>query len=198
MDILLKISKIIDNISERAGTISTALVLITVAVGFYNVVARYIGRYIGIQLSSNFFIELQWYLYSLTFFFGFTYLLKNDGNVRVDFIYSNWPIKRKAWLNLVGHILFLLPLCLIGIYATINPVMSSWGRLPNGDWGTWEVSPDPGGLPRAPIKSMIIVAFMLLLFQTFSELIKLAAILKGHEELKTVIEHDKEKERPAE
>lgn len=198
MDILLKISKIIDNISERAGTISTALVLITVAVGFYNVVARYIGRYIGIQLSSNFFIELQWYLYSLTFFFGFTYLLKNDGNVRVDFIYSNWPIKRKAWLNLVGHILFLLPLCLIGIYATINPVMSSWGRLPNGDWGTWEVSPDPGGLPRAPIKSMIIVAFMLLLFQTFSELIKLAAILKGHKELKTVIEHDKEKERPAE
>lgn len=198
MDILLKISKIIDNISERAGTISTALVLITVAVGFYNVVARYIGRYIGVQLSSNFFIELQWYLYSLTFFFGFTYLLKNDGNVRVDFIYGNWPLKRKAWLNLVGHILFLLPLCLIGIYATINPVMSSWGRLPNGDWGTWEVSPDPGGLPRAPIKSMIIVAFVLLLFQTFSELIKLAAIVKGHKELKTVIEHDKEKERPAE
>ncbi len=197
MQPLLKISAAIDRLSERMGDISTILVIITVAVGFYNVVARYVGRYIGVQLSSNFFIELQWYLYSLIFFFGFTYILRHDANVRVDFIYGNWPIRRKAWFNLIGHLLFLLPLCLIGIYVTINPVLFSWGKLPNGGWGTWEVSPDPGGLPRAPIKSMIIVAFTLLLLQTFSELIKLVATLRG-QQTAVKLEHHKESERPVE
>lgn len=197
MQPLLKISAAIDRLSERMGTIATLLVLITVLVGFYNVVARYVGRYIGVQLSSNFFIELQWYLYSLIFFFGFSYILRHDANVRVDFIYGNWPTRRKAWFNLIGHLIFLLPLCLIGIYVTINPVLFSWGRLPNGGWGTWEVSPDPGGLPRAPIKSMITVAFTLLLLQTFSELIKLVAILRG-QQVAIKLEHNKEGERPAE
>lgn len=180
--LLLGYVKAVDALSEFLGAISMHLVWVTVAVGFYNVVVRYMGRFIGLQLSSNVFIETQWYLYSLVFFFGFAYILKNGINVRVDFLYANFTEKRRALIDFIGHILFLVPFSILGIYVTINPVMSSWGRLPNGGWGVWEMSPDPDGLPRAPIKTMIIVAFVSLLLQTIAELIKLWGTLAEKEE----------------
>ncbi|MDQ4077081.1 MAG: TRAP transporter small permease subunit [Chloroflexota bacterium] len=192
METLIKFSRIVDRISERLGWVSMMIVLLTLVVGFYNVVARYVGRFIGVQLSSNFFIELQWYLYSLVFLLGFAYILKHEINVRVDFIYANWPPKKKAMLNFLGHIFFLIPFTILGILVTINPVLRSWGRLPGGGWTSWEVSPDPGGLPRAPLKTMIIVAFVLLLLQTISELIKLWLVLKGKEEYLTLDKRDPE------
>jgi len=181
MRYLLRFTSFIDRISEWAGILSTGIVLITVVIGFYNVMARYIGREIGVTLSSNAFIEIQWYLFSLVFFFGFPYALKHGVNVRVDFYYTNFTAKRKAWVDFIGHLLFLIPYCLIGIYATVGPVLKSWGQLPNGEFGTWEMSSDPGGLPRAPIKTMIIVAFVLLLLQAIAEVIKRYAIIRGTE-----------------
>lgn len=164
---------VVDTVSEKLGWLSMFLVIVTVAIGFYNVLARYIGRFIGMQLSSNVFIETQWYLYSLVFFLGFAYILKHGVNVRVDFIYANWPKRRKAMLDFWGHIFFLIPYCLIAIWVTISPVMASWRQ--------WEQSPDPSGLPRAPIKSMIIVAFVLLLLQAIAEEIKLFRVIRGEE-----------------
>jgi TRAP-type mannitol/chloroaromatic compound transport system permease small subunit len=185
MRALLRMAHAIDTLTEWLGTLSALLVLVTIAVGFYNVVARYLGRYIGVNLASNVYIEAQWYLYSLTFFLGFAYILKHDINVRVDFLYANWSPKTKAWINLLGTLLILIPFCILGIWVTWNPVLSSWGRLPNGAWGNWEMSPDPNGLPRAPLKSMIIVAFGTLLLQSVAQLIKYAAILRGHDEIVT-------------
>lgn len=182
---LLKVAGFIDGITERIGGLANWIVIITIVVGFYNVVARYVGRYVGVRLSSNVFIELQWYLFSLIFFLGFAYILKHGVNVRVDFLYTNWSEKRQAWVDFLGTLLFLIPLCLIGIYVTYNPVMSSWGRLPNGNWGTWEVSPDPEGLPRAPIKTMIIVAFVLLLLQSIAQAIKHLAVILGYTDIAT-------------
>ena len=180
--VLLKISNFIDNLSEGVGGVSVWLVIVTVAVGFYNVLVRYIGQYIGVQLSSNLLIEMQWYLYSLVFFLSFAYILKNGINVRVDFIYANWSKKRKALLDFWGHLLLLVPYCVIGIWVTVHPVMTSWRQ--------WEQSPDPDGLPRAPLKAMIIVAFALLLLQAISELIKLFAVLCGAEdEVEDLAEH---------
>lgn len=179
MKLLLKLSHTIDQFNEQLGNLSTWLVVITIVIGFTNVLTRYIGRFVGLRLSSNLAIELQWYLYTLIFFTGFAYILKNGVNVRVDFLSSKWTRRRQVWIDIVGHLLFLVPFCLIAIYVTINPVLLSWGRLPDGSWGNWEVSPDPNGLPRAPIKSMIIVAFGCLLLQTLSELIKYVAFLKG-------------------
>jgi len=173
MQTLLKFSKTIDAISERLGWLSMMLVILTVVIGFYNVLARYVGRFIGMQLSSNVFIETQWYLFSLVFFLSFSYILKNGINVRVDFIYTNWSKRSKALLDFWGHLFFLLPYCLLGIWVTVNPVITSWTQ--------WEQSPDPGGLARAPIKSMIIVAFVMLTFQTISELIKLWAVIRGED-----------------
>ena len=190
MRALLKFTQIVDGLSERLGWLSMILVVVTIAIGFYNVVARYSGRFIGAQLSSNVYIELQWYLYSLVFFLGFAYILKNGINVRVDFLYANFPKKRKILIDFWGHLLLLVPFCIIGIYVTINPVLVSWGRRSNGTWGTWEMSPDPSGLPRAPIKTMIIVAFVLLLLQTISELIKYGITLWGKEETVVIDESE--------
>ena len=180
---LLRLAHAIDALTEWMGHLSTALVIVTIAVGFYNVVARYVGRTIGVNLASNFYIEAQWYLYSLIFFLGFAYILKHDINVRVDFLYTHWSEKTKAWINLAGTLLFLIPFCVMGIWVTFNPVLTSWGRLPSGMWGTWEMSPDPDGLPRAPLKSMIIVAFVTLLLQAVAQLIKYIAVLRGRDEI---------------
>jgi TRAP-type mannitol/chloroaromatic compound transport system permease small subunit len=188
----LRVAHAIDALTEWLGNASSVLVIVVVAVGFYNVLVRYLGRYIGLNLSSNFYIEAQWYLYSLVFFLGFAYILKHDINVRVDFLYTHWSNKTKAWINLWGTLLFLIPFCVMGIWVTFNPVLTSWGRLPNGMWGTWEVSPDPDGLPRAPLKSMIIVAFVTLLFQAVAQLIKYVAIIRGHEEIASELAEEAE------
>ncbi len=177
---LLQLSTAIDAGIELIGKSLNWLVLITIAVGFYNVVARYVGRLLGMQLSSNAFIELQWYLFSITFLLSFPYILKHGANVRVDFLEARWSEKRKALINFWGTVLFLLPFCLLGLWVTFNPVLQSWGLLPNGSWGPWEVSPDADGLPRAPIKSMVLVGFVLLLIQSISQLIKYWAIWTGH------------------
>lgn len=177
MQVLLRVSDAIDALNEWIGSKTAYIVIAMVAIGFVNVVARYVGRFIGTRLTSNAIIELQWYLFSIMFFLGFAYILKHNLNVRVDFWYANWSPRRRALIDFAGTLLFLIPFCILAIVVTINPVLFSWGRLPNGNWGTWEVSPDPDGLPRAPIKSMIIVAFVLLLLQAISQAIKYFAII---------------------
>ncbi len=173
-------SRWMDSVSVFLGKIAALLVVLTVAIGFYNVVARYAGRFLGVKLTTNMLIELQWYLFSLIFLFGFPYILKIGENVRVDFLYANWSMKTKAWVNLIGHI-FLLIFCIIGIWVTFYPVLQSWGLLPNGTFGQWEISPDPDGLPRAPIKTMMPVGFALLFLQGLSEIFKNIARLRGAE-----------------
>lgn len=180
---LLKVAHGVDRLSEFLGKISIYLILVLVAVGFYNVVVRYTGRFIGQNLSSNRLIEVQWYIYSVLFFLIFAYNIKHDVNVRVDILYAKWSTKRKAWVDLLGTLLFVVPLAIIGIWMTITPVLQSWGQLPNGTFGPWEMSPDPDGLPRAPIKSFIIIAFALMLLQALAQIIKYAAIITGHREV---------------
>jgi TRAP-type mannitol/chloroaromatic compound transport system permease small subunit len=196
MRLLLQFSRAIDTVSERMGGLASIFVILTIAAGFYNVVARYVGYYVGLKLASNGLLELQWYFYSIVFFLGFAAILRHDVNVRVDFLYANWSPKRRAWINLIGTLLFLIPFCILGIYVTINPVLASWGRLPGGAWGAWEMSPDPDGLPRAPIKSFIIIAFVALLLQAISQVIKYIAIITGHTEVTETIRADTEGQGP--
>jgi len=174
-----RFTRAVDKMSEGLGVFAEYIVIATIIIGFYNVVVRYVGQIIGVKLSSNTFLELQWTFFSLVFFFGFAYILKNGVNVRVDFIYTNWSDKRKALVDFIGHILFLVPFCLLGIYVSIGPVLTSW---------TLEWSPDPGGLPFAPIKTMIIIAFLMLLLQTISELVRLWAVIQGKRPLIDAVE----------
>lgn len=180
---LLKISQAIDRLIEKLGWLINWLVLLAVGIGFYNVTARYLGRFIGLKLSSNALIELQWYLFSMLFLAGFAYILKHGDNVRVDFLYSNFNLKQRSLIDFLGTVLFLIPFCALGIWVTFNPVLQSWGHLPDGSWGSWEISPDANGLPRAPIKTMIPVGLCLLLLQSISQAIKYLAVLLGYEQV---------------
>jgi TRAP-type mannitol/chloroaromatic compound transport system permease small subunit len=192
MRTLLRVAAAIDGFTEWLGRASTLLVLVTILVGFYNVLARYIGRYIGVTLASNLYIEAQWYLYSLVFLLGFAYILKHDVNVRVDFLYTHWSPQTQAWINLLGTIFFLIPFCILGIWMAYQPVLYSWGLLPNGTWSMWEMSPDPDGLPRAPLKSMIIFAFATLLLQAVAQMIKYVAVIRGVDEVVEELSADAE------
>ncbi|HUM71645.1 MAG TPA: TRAP transporter small permease subunit [Chloroflexota bacterium] len=182
----------IDKLTEGLGAISMYLVLPTVFIGFANVILRYTGQYIGRRLTSNAIIEIQWYLYSLIFFFGFAYILKHNINVRVDFWYGQQSPKRKAIIDFAGHLIALVPFCILGLVVTYNPVMLSWGRRFDGSWGTWEMSPDPSGLPRAPIKTMILFGFITLLLQAIVELIRLYGTLRDIDELQRTKPEERE------
>jgi TRAP-type mannitol/chloroaromatic compound transport system permease small subunit len=171
---LLRISNIIDNCTERIGRFTSWLVLVMIVLGVWNVIGRYLGRISGNNFTSNAYIESQWYIFDLVFLLGAAYTLKHNEHVRVDIFYSNWPPRRKALADLVGTVFFLIPFCIITIAFSWDAVVASWLIK--------EASSDPGGLPRYPIKAMIIVGFVLLIFQGISQAIKNLAILQGREE----------------
>ena len=167
----MKISRIIDAFTERIGRYTSWLVLVMVILGVWNVVGRYLGRISGNNLTSNAYIEAQWYIFDVIFFLGAAYTLKHNEHVRVDIFYSNWQRRRKAIADFLGTIFFLIPFSIIVIFVSWEPIVASWQ--------IGELSPDPGGLPRYPIKAMIIVGFVLLIIQGISQAIKNLAIIQG-------------------
>lgn len=171
MQILLQISRLIDQFNEYIGRVVYWLALLMIGVGTWNVVGRYIGRSVGQNLSSNALIETQWYIFDVIFLLGAAYTLKHNEHVRVDVIQSRLNTKYKALVDFLGSVLFLIPFSVMVIFY-------SWGAISNS-WAILETSPDPGGLPRYPIKSLIIVSFVLLIIQGISEAIKNFAIFKG-------------------
>ena len=171
MKSLLRISAAIDRLNDRIGSAIQWLALVIVIIGALNALARYTGRYSGVSLSSNAYLDLQWYLFSLIFLMGAAYGLNHDYHVRVDVLYSRLGRKARAWIDLIGSALFLVPFAFVMLRVSWGPVVNSWAVL--------ETSPDPGGLPRYPIKTVILVSFFLLLLQGLSEIVKNAAILTG-------------------
>ncbi|MEM7726564.1 MAG: TRAP transporter small permease subunit [Cyanobacteria bacterium P01_A01_bin.45] len=171
MNILLKISRFIDNLSDRLGKITSALVLVMVVIGVGNVFLGYIGKIIGRNIASNVYIEAQWYIFDIFFFLGAAYVLKHNEHVRVDIFYSKQNPQRKALINLLGTIFFLIPFCILIIDYSWDYVANSWIQQ--------EISPSPDGLPRYPIKSFIIIGFAILFIQGISEAIKNLAIVTG-------------------
>jgi len=117
MEKLLSISGSIDRLIAWFGKAVQWLTLAMILIGSYNAVARYLGRFIGVDLSSNSFLEMQWYLFSVVFLIGASYALQKDKHVRVDVLYARRSKKGKAWTNLLGTVLFLIPFCLFVIYV---------------------------------------------------------------------------------
>ena len=171
MQKLLRLSSMIDAVNERVGRLISWLVLIMVLLGVYNAVTRKLSQTIGVDLSSNAYIEGQWFMFSLVFLWGAGYALKHRAHVRVDILYSRVSERAKAWIEVLGTCLFLFPLSALIIWVSYSYAADSWAVM--------EGSPDPGGLPRYLIKSAIPVAFVLLIIQGVSELIKHIAFLKG-------------------
>lgn len=195
MKALLGLSRVIDslNTSVNRGVIWLVLLVTLIAAG--NAVMRY-----GLKISSNAWLELQWFMYGLIFLLGASYTLQKNGHVRVDVLYGKYPPRLKVWVDLLGTLFFLIPTTVI-IFLTTLP----WVR---DSIAIRELSPDAGGLPYWPIKLVLPIAFALLFLQAISELIKRIAMLTGHleipqymteeeaevQEVKAIVEQNDQKE----
>jgi TRAP-type mannitol/chloroaromatic compound transport system permease small subunit len=171
MRFLKRLSAHIDGLNDRIGAAIRWLALIMVLVGAFNAIARYLTRYVGVSLSSNAYLDLQWYFFSLIFLLGAAYGLRHDVHVRVDVLYSKLGPKPRAWIDLGGSVLFLLPF-------SVLMLLMAWPAVRNS-WRVRETSPDPGGLPRYPIKAVILLSFVLLVLQALSQIVKQVEILRG-------------------
>lgn len=167
----LQLSRAIDRLNGAIGRFVGWLTLAMVLIGAYNAVVRYLGGYLGRNLSSNAYLELQWYLFSLVFLLGASYTFRQGAHVRVDLLYGRLAERGRAWIDLVGTLALMMPFTLFALWL-------SWPSVRNS-WAVREVSPDPGGLARYPIKSMILLAFVLLALQGISQVIRQVAVLRG-------------------
>lgn len=179
MSVLLGFARVVDAVTGLFGRLMWWVSLFMVAVGVYNVLTRYfygaleavVGRQLAARMTGSFYLELQTYSFDLIFLLGAAYVLRMDGHVRVDIVYSNLSARRKAIVDIVCTWLFLVPFAALGILYSLPYVRRSWQTL--------EMSPNPGGLPRYPIKAVIVVAFAMLILQALSETIRNAAFLSG-------------------
>ena len=171
MRTLLGVSRGIDRLNRGLGRGVAWLLVVMIAIGAYNAIARWSERYAGVQLASNAWLELQWYLYSLVFLLGAPWALRRGDHVRVDVIYSGLPERGRWWIDLLGTLIFLIPFCAFAVWISVDFVVDSWVE--------GEMSNDPGGLPRWPLKPVVPIAFLLILLQGVSELLKRVALLRG-------------------
>ena len=167
----LGVSKGIDAVTTAVGRVMFWLTLVMVLIGAFNVVTRYVGRSLGMSLGGTLYIALQTQLFDLIFLLGAAYVLNKDGHVRVDIIYASMGARVRAWIDIFGTLFFLFPFCVLGLYL-------SWGYV-GRSWQQSEVNTNAGGFPVYPIKTVILIAFGLLILQGVSELIKRIALLRG-------------------
>ena len=164
---LLKLSSLIDKLNEKIGVIANWLVLIACVISAGNAMMRY-----SFSLSSNAWLEIQWYLFGGMVLLGASYTLKMNEHVRVDVFYSRYSDRTRLWVDLVGGILFLLPMSIIIGWL-------SWPLFINS-YDIGEISGNSGGLLRWPVKIFLPLGFALLTLQGISELIKRVAMQTGH------------------
>jgi len=184
--VLRRYAQAADGLTEGLGWVAKWLVPACVTVGFVNVLLRYIGRFQNRSLTSNRWVELQWMLFGAIFLLVLPYVLKHAINVRVDFLQARFSAKTRALIDFVGHVVGLIPFCLLALWVNWDYALTS--LFQKGErWGTWQVwevweqSPDAGGLPRSPIKVLVVVGFACLLLQVLAELVKLGFVLTEKE-----------------
>jgi TRAP-type mannitol/chloroaromatic compound transport system permease small subunit len=166
MRTLLRISAAIDWLNEQFGRFSNWLVLAACLVSAGNAMFRY-----AFSLSSNGFLEVQWYMFALMVMLGASYTFRRNEHVRVEILYLHLTEQGQLWLDLIGTIVFLLPVCILMVGLSWPFFMQSY------EVGEW--SNNSGGLLRWPIKLVIPAGFALLLLQGISEIIKRIAALAG-------------------
>ena len=185
---LLKLSHAIDEINARFGVVANWLVLLSCVLSAGNAAVRYgidgmlalaadipqlHGLASGISWygnNANSFLELQWYMFAGMVLLGGPYTLKMNEHVRVDLIYGMVSERTRIWIDIIGGLLFLLPICIILIYFTWPWFLESYQL--------GEQSNNAGGLLRWPVKLILPVGFGLMALQGVSEIIKRVAALE--------------------
>lgn len=162
-----RISHGIDRLNSGLGQLASILILLSCLISAVNAVMRY-----GFDLSDNWPLELQWYLFAAAVMLGASYTLKRNEHVRVDLIYSRLSDRGRIGVDLFGFIFFLMPACILFTWL-------SWTALFYPSFLALEHSINSGGLIRYPIKFVVPLGFFLLCLQGLSEIIKRIAILRG-------------------
>jgi TRAP-type mannitol/chloroaromatic compound transport system permease small subunit len=166
MKSLIAFSRGVDWLNEHVGRLVYWCILATVLVSAANATSRY-----ALNMASNAWLELQWYLYSAVFLFCSGYTLLHNEHIRIDVVSSHLSRRTQVWIDVFGILLFLLPMSIFIMWL-------SWPAFINA-YDTGEVSVNAGGLLRWPARLMVPVGFFLLSLQGLSELIKRIAFLQG-------------------
>lgn len=167
MSFLLTLSRLIDALTERIGKLAMWFILATTMISAGNAIVRKL-----FDTSSNTFLEIQWYLFAAVFMLGSGYAFLRNAHVRIDFISSKFSARGRNWVDVIGIIVFVFPLCYM--MATLG-----WPLFVNA-YESGEMSSNAGGLIRWPVYALIPAGFALLALQSLSELIKRIAFLTGN------------------
>jgi TRAP-type mannitol/chloroaromatic compound transport system permease small subunit len=163
---LLAFSRVVDWVTDKIGKGMYWMVLLAVLISSGNAVVRY-----GLNQSSNAWLEMQWYLFSAVFLICSAYTLLNNQHIRIDIVSSRMTQTSRNWIDIIGTLFFLIPLCVLMLYE-------GWPYFLD-TWYSGEVSTNAGGLIRWPARLLIVLGFGLLLIQALSELIKRVAVMLG-------------------
>jgi TRAP-type mannitol/chloroaromatic compound transport system permease small subunit len=163
---LLALSRGIDRFNEIVGRWVSWLILLAILVSAANAVIRK-----AFNMSSNAWLELQWYLFGAAFLLAAAYTLRQNEHIRIDIVYGMFSRRVQHWIDLFGHVFFLMPFVLLMIYYFVPYVSLSYR--------SGEVSTNAGGLIIWPAKSLLLIGFSLLALQGISEIIKKIAIMRG-------------------
>ncbi|NTV11552.1 MAG: TRAP transporter small permease subunit, partial [Zoogloea sp.] len=166
MHALLKLSGLIDALTDRVGRATAWLVLAMTLISAANAIMRYAA-----DISSNAYLEIQWYLFSAIFLLGAGYALKQNEHVRIDVLSGRLSPRARAWIDIFGTVFFLLPMALLLL-------VFSWPIFLNA-LESGEHSANAGGLLVWPVRALVPAGFALLILQAASELIKRIAFLAG-------------------
>jgi TRAP-type mannitol/chloroaromatic compound transport system permease small subunit len=166
MQALLKFSKAVDWLNRQVGKYVIWLILASTLVSAINAIVRK-----AFNVSSNAYLEVQWYLFAATFLLCSAYTLLNGEHVKIDVLYGHWSKRAQMWIDVFGFTCFLLPFCSAILWFSVPFFLKGFY--------SGEVSSNAGGLIRWPVYAMIPLGFGLLLLQGLSELIKRLAFLMG-------------------
>jgi len=167
MSALLSLSRAIDEVNRRIFRVVMWLILVVTLISAGNAVVRYL-----LNISSNSWLELQWYLFSAIFLFAAPHTLQQNEMVRIDVIAGRLSKRTQAWIDVLGTVFFLLPVSLLILYLSWPVFMQALQR--------GEMSTNAGGLIIWPARLLVPIGFFLLTMQGVSQLIKYAAFLTGH------------------
>lgn len=186
---LYRLRRLIERVTSVTGSVSLGLVWVVFVLGLFNVVTRYVARFIERDIIVGEVFDLQWMMFGALFLLGLNYGVREGVNPRIDFWWANFSNRRKAIIDLVAHVFLFLPFLVVAMRTLWGWSLSSMGRSFDGSWSTWKVweiweqSTDAGGLPRGPIKLLILVGFALMAAQIVAEIIKQILVLLGREDL---------------
>ena len=166
MNLLLSLSRIIDGVTERIGRTVYWLVLAAVLISCGNAVVRK-----AFNVSSNAFLEIQWYLFSAIFLFCAGYTLLRNEHVRIDVVAGRLSKRAQTWIDIFGTLFFLFPMAFLILWLAWPVFVEAYTRH--------EISTNAGGLIIWPARLLVPVGFLLLIVQGVSELIKRVAFLRG-------------------